>query len=410
VASMRHRVRADGKASWQVLYRYGDKQRSETFWTEREARDFRSWCDDLGVEQALEILAAREGKSGSAPLLPEWCERYIEQLTGVSEGTRARYRAHVANDLGMLAKLPVDAISHESIAHWVNAQAATGLSGKTIANRHGFLSGALRQAVRQKIIDSNPCEGTRLPKTERREMTFLTPVEMAQLLEYVRPDAQGLVLTLAATGLRWGEATALQVRDVDLEYRTVTVSRAWKWTGRNTEMKLGAPKTKKSLRTISIPPQVAAILHDASAGKSPTDLLFTNPKGDPWREPAFHSAVWGPAVARANGQQPRRHNRRPAPVRMKKDGTPARVRTSTAKIARPGDLLGKRPRIHDLRHTCASWMVREGTPLMVVQYHLGHESITTTIDRYSHLEPAQMRAAAGALEAALNITLPQIEP
>ncbi|MFD6195709.1 tyrosine-type recombinase/integrase [Mycobacteriaceae bacterium NPDC060252] len=60
-----------------------------------------------------------------------------------------------------------------------------------------------------------------------------------------------------------------------------------------------------------------------------------------------------------------------------------------------------RPRIHDLRHTCASWLIQAGVPLPVIQQHLGHESIQTTVDVYGHLDLRSARAAAEAMGKAL---------
>ena len=58
--------------------------------------------------------------------------------------------------------------------------------------------------------------------------------------------------------------------------------------------------------------------------------------------------------------------------------------------------------MHDLRHTCASWLVAAGVPLPVVQAHLGHESINTTIAAYRHLDRQSMSAAATVIGAMLD--------
>ena len=63
--------------------------------------------------------------------------------------------------------------------------------------------------------------------------------------------------------------------------------------------------------------------------------------------------------------------------------------------------LRVRPRIHDLRHTAASWMIAAGLDLVTVQYMMGHESVTTTADLYGHLMPERRRAAADAMAAML---------
>ena len=63
--------------------------------------------------------------------------------------------------------------------------------------------------------------------------------------------------------------------------------------------------------------------------------------------------------------------------------------------------LAVSPRIHDLRHTAASWMIAAGLDLMSVQYALGHESITTTADRYGHLLPERRAATSATMERML---------
>jgi len=386
--------------SWQVLFRHEDKQRSTTFPTERGAREFQRLVDDLGPAEALKILAEREGATTGVPTLSAWCLHHIDTITGVTQGTRHRYRRFVENDLGALASRPVTAVTPDSIAAWVNALSAAGAAGKTIANKHGFLSGALAKAVRSGLIAANPCDGTNLPKTEQEEMVFLTADEFAILLAKIRPQGQDLASTLVGTGMRWGEATALRPGDFNATRQTVTISRAWKWTG-TTQLVLGPPKTKRSRRTIPVPDQVAEILDRRARGLDADDWLFTNSRGKPWTTPAFHSSVWKPAVRLANGLSARE--------RRREDGTLRAPRPYLLFPAPEGQQLGKSPRVHDLRHTCASWMIAAGVPLPVIQRHFGHESITTTIDRYGHLEPAMLAVASTALTAALVNALPQLE-
>jgi integrase len=58
----------------------------------------------------------------------------------------------------------------------------------------------------------------------------------------------------------------------------------------------------------------------------------------------------------------------------------------------------KRPRIHDLRYSNASWLLQAGLDMFKLQRHLGHKSITTTINRYSHLLPEAYDDAAAAMD------------
>src|SRR5690606_39463918 len=70
---------------------------------------------------------------------------------------------------------------------------------------------------------------------------------------------------------------------------------------------------------------------------------------------------------------------------------------------------GKRPRIHDARHTNASWLLGAGVPINYVQAHLGHESIPTTVDRYGHVMPAAGVAIRAAVSGALPASRPPLE-
>lgn len=85
------------------------------------------------------------------------------------------------------------------------------------------------------------------------------------------------------------------------------------------------------------------------------------------------------------------------------------VPTLARLAADPEDpLRGKAPRIHDLRHTCASWMISKRVWLPVIQAALGHESITTTVDRYGHLDRQAGEAAAAAIGEMIAEHLPAI--
>ena len=124
---------------------------------------------------------------------------------------------------------------------------------------------------------------------------------------------------------------------------------------------MGPPKTKRSIRTIGVPRSVFDAL-DLSH-----EWLFVNTAGNPVRIYGWRENVWYPALVKAGEKG-----------------------------------LAKRPRVHDLRHTCASWMIHAGVPLPVIQQHLGHESIETTVAVYGHLDRRSMQAAADAIGRALG--------
>jgi integrase len=371
MASLRTRTRKDGSTYHAVLYRFGGKQTSTSFEDLPAATKFRDLVDLVGPMKALASVGADPGLSTLT--VEQWLGHYINHLTGLAKSTLADYRSYVKNDINpVLGPIPLTALSTDDIATWMQVMADAGKSGKTIANKHGFLSSALNGAVKAGRIRSNPAAGHRLPRTEKVEMVCLSRSEFGMLLDAVTEPWRPMVEFLVASGCRWGEATALRPSDVDRENRTVRIARAWKRTYSVGGYELGPPKTKKSIRTINVPASVLAKL-DYSG-----EWLFANRAGRPVRGNGFHERVWQPAVERVwPSKDP--------------DGKPI----DTTRIP-------PRPRIHDLRHTCASWMVLAGVPLPVVQAHMGHESINTTISLYTHLDRRSGEVAAAAIADALD--------
>lgn len=393
--SPRPRQRAKGETVWQVPFRLNGKQTSETFPDVRSAQRFAKLIESVGPEMARETVRAWEGAAGDGDswTLMSYATHHVESLSGVQADTTKRYRAYIRNDLGALAQLPLSAVTEDAVARWVNRLAAKGASGKTIKNKHVFLTAVLERATRDRLIPFNPAKGTKLPRTITEPMVFLTHDEYARFLDCFTPHWQPLVTTLFSTGLRWGEATALQVGDVDLDRATITVTRAWK-EGRI----LGPPKSKRSRRTISIAPETVEVLRPHVEDRRGDAWVFTNMRGGPVRPQTFHDNVWQPAVRLANGEPAQTGKR-----------VGRRIDAYGREIAPAKVPLGKRPRIHDARHSCASWLLGSGIPINYVQAHLGHESIATTVDLYGHVMPAAREAIATAMSLALAAAHPQIE-
>lgn len=368
MASIRTRPRADGSTAYAVLYQVDGTQTSVTFDDERAAQDFRAAINTLGAERAMRAWEIAPtpvvAKRISGPTVAKWVDQHVAALSGVALSTIYDYRAYLRNDITpTLGDMPLELLTPADVAAWVERMAKAGSSGKTIQNKHGFLASALNAAVAAGVIPSNPAAGTRLPRTERADMVFLTREEFQQLRTGFTDRWLPLLDFMVASGARFGEIAALRPSDVDRVRGTVHIGRAWKRTYiSGVGYQLGPPKTRKSVRTISVAASILDVL-DYSR-----EYLFTNSRGGPLRAPGWRNNVWYPSVARAS------------------EGD---------------DGLKKAPRIHDMRHTCASWMIAAGVPLAVIQAHLGHESITTTVDRYGHLDRKDADAAAAAMAAAL---------
>lgn len=362
MASIRRRERKDGTPYWGVNFIEDGRQTSVSFNVEADAGKFKTILESLGPDRAREIANAPKRETLTPSLTVEqWVKHHIDHLTGVQGATIAKYRAYLDNDIGpYLGTVPLRLLSRDDVKAWVNSMDEAEASGKTIKNKANFLSGALNAAIIAKEIPSNPFLGVRLPEWDRREKVYLTHEEFQILLDGVTEYWKPLVRFLVASGCRFGEATALKPADISPTGGTVRIHRAWKDKVKGC-YELGSPKSKASRRTIDVDPEELKAL-DLSG-----EWVFTNRDGGPVRMQGFHRRVWTPALERA-----------------KENG------------------LTKDVRIHDLRHTCASWMIHGGIDYMVVQAHLGHESITTTIDTYTSLDRRAGRIAAEVIAYGLR--------
>jgi integrase len=200
------------------------------------------------------------------------------------------------------------------------------------------------------------------PRPQRRDYVYLTH---ARALALADEAGRGrlLILLLAYTGLRWGEATALRVCDIDLDRRRVDVRRAFSDVGGR--VILGTPKSHQ-YRTVPLPRFLAVELATAVVGKHADELVFTAPGGSVLRLPNWRRSVFIPARRRAG--------------------------------------LNDRFRVHDLRHTAASLIIQAGYPPKMLQEIMGHASIITTLDLYVHLYPGEMDRYADRLHEAARMT------
>ena len=373
------------EARWQVRWKASRAAtgRSQTFLSpavargkssaQRDAERLKSYVDlhrnDCEVEEALAALGFVEviAKGPSAvESLESWAERWAASRPGVTARSKHDYltilNTHV---LPVLGHLPVDQISRSDVEAWVTSIEGR-VAGKTLRNLHGVLSSVLEGATRETppLRLDNPAKGVRIRRgmATSEEMCFLSHGEWALLhrcLERTsrlgRPvDAtlgQDLALLLVGSGLRYSEATALQAKHLDLlaPVCTVRVVQAWERQPGGTYL-LEEPKTRRSQRTVTVSEEVRDALITRSAGKAPDELVFTTVSGGQLKNAGFSGYYWRPAVERARA------------LGLEKD-----------------------PRIHDLRHTHASWLIAAGRPLPSIQRRLGHESITTTVDTYGHL-------------------------
>jgi len=250
-----------------------------------------------------------------------------------------------------------------------------GLSPRTRRHIHRILRSALARAVEQQLLARNPADAfkKRLPKVERRSMTTLTAEQSALLLETINHSrVYWPVLLALATGMRRGEILALRWKNVDFERGTLRVMESLEQTKAGIRFK--APKTDRH-RAISLPAFAVEELRRLKRRQAEELLaLGVRQSGE--------TLVCGRA-----------------------DGAPHQPDSLTHEftylIGRVKDL--PRVRFHDLRHSHATQLLGDGVHPKIAQERLGHSTIATTLDLYSHVTDTMQTDAAQRLDAAFQL-------
>lgn len=363
MASIEKRPRAaGGPPAYRVIWREGGKKKARTLPTLPQAEMWKSVLEAAQHDTA-KAVAALQAKDSTSPPFVEVAEHHLARLINTQPYTLRKYRSYLRNHLADLQVIPVDRIVEDDLIAWIMEMREKGSSPKTIRNVHGFIHSVMDSAVRRRLRQDNPCNGRLLPSKINggaEATTFLTVPEFESVIQHVEAERRTLFRLMFSTGLRLSEALALTPRDTMLDAATasVRISRAWKQGGAGGWV-IGAPKTKRGVRTVALPPSTVEILRPALVGLKLDDYLFW---GGEYPGPRQIQRIWTAAVEAAIA------------------GTPP---------------LTKTPRIHDLRHSHASLMIAGGMNLFDLANRLGHESTSTTTEVYGHLVPdAHFKSAA----------------
>jgi integrase len=331
-------VRDSRDGRWLARWRDpSGKQRKKSFGRKVEAQ---RWLDQLQAEMHSGHYV---DPSGGKTVVSGWAQRWCDNLTHLKPSTLERYRGIVhTHILPVWGGWQIGRITASDVNGWVSTLVAAGLKPGSVRQTHRVFSLILDSAVRDGRLGRNPAKGARLPRQIRKEPMYLSAGQVSALAE-AAPGHELTILTLAFTGLRFGELAALKVRRFDPVRRRLNVLESVTEVG--SRLVWTTPKTHQA-RSVPIPAQIAALLEDRCRGKQPDDLIFTSPLGKTLRLNNWRKVVFDPAVKAAG-------------------------------------LVGLRP--HDLRHTAASLAIQSGANVKVVQQMLGHASAAMTLDVYAGL-------------------------
>lgn len=366
----------DGTELWRVQFRThkGGTPTSERFDTFDEALRFAHLVERVGGAQARKFL--------DETTLSDWftvndaVRAYITSTKAHARESTIRNYEHMASAYidAEIGDIPVATLTKNDVTKWVARLRSIEtvyrgqphkLASSTVKNITVFLSMVLENQVREGKLGRNVAREVKVAKDSvSRERVFLHAEDMARILDAAPEFYRPLIMFLYGTGCRYGEAAALEVRDLDLDAPVPSVRIVKTLSGSGRHMTVSAPKTRKGIRTISLPAPLVDMLRERVVGKSGGDLVFPAHSGGYLQNSTFHNVCWQ-KVVRQCGFDPK-------------------------------------PRVHDLRHSHASALIAAGIPLPVIQQRLGHESIKTTVDTYGHLAPDAAVHAAAAIAQSLQ--------
>jgi integrase len=291
---------------------------------------------------------------------PKTCERYAEIV-----------RCHLVPALGHLVLAKLTPLQLQEYYSWAleagRRSGRGGLSPQTVLHHHRVLRQALGQAIRWQLVARNVADAVEPPRPAHRPLRALDEGQTAVLVEAMRHGPFALPVLLAVTtGMRRGEILGLRWHDLDLDAGRATVQRTLEETRAGVRPK--QPKTAKGRRVVALPLVAVEALRRCRAETRGDDSVggeasvVTRRLGQPWSPDEF-SRAFASAMRRAG--------------------------------------LGG-VRFHDLRHTHATLLLRQGVHPKIVSERLGHATVSITLDTYSHVLPGMQEEAARKLDAALR--------
>jgi len=235
------------------------------------------------------------------------------------------------------------------------------LSDEVILKIHTMIKDALTRAEKWNMINKNPAALVDSPTFSKKEIVVWNEEEIRRFLDVARYDRLYIAFLLAiTTGMRKGEILGLRWKDIDFNKSYLSIRKTY--TKHN---QFQEPKTKSSQRSVALPHETLEALKQQKKEIAKEKLILGPIYGD-----------FDLVISTATGN-------------------PVSHRNLSRTWYRLLDEADVKPiRFHDLRHTHATLMLKQGVHPKIVQERLGHSNIRITLDTYSHVLPGLQEQAA----------------
>lgn len=278
-------------------------------------------------------------------------------------------------------KLKLTEISAKDIQQFYLIQLER-VSANSVIHYYAVIHRAMKYAVRTDLITANPVDKVDRPKKNAYQGSFYSEDEMQDLFEVARGTKLELPIVLASFyGLRRSEVLGLKWSAIDFQQNTITIQHtltSCQIDGKLVEVASDTTKTKSSRRTLPLIPQFR-------------DMLLQR-----WELQEEYKRVCG-----------RCYNRKYLDYicvdEMGNIIKPDYLTDSFSKLLARHGL--RHIRFHDLRHTCASLLLKNGVPMKQIQEWLGHSDFSTTANIYAHLDYNSKLNSAQAMMTGMSAAL-----
>ncbi|HOR18822.1 MAG TPA: tyrosine-type recombinase/integrase [Brevefilum sp.] len=309
--------------------------------------------------------------AGPRLTLSEYFEEWlVARKDSIKLKTLYQYRQIIKQHINpVLGNIKINELQPAEIQALYNKKVESGIGVRTVGLIHSVLHCALNHALRLGIIFRNPSDAVYKPKAQKREMEVLDENQARMLLIAAKGKRHEALYKLAiTTGLRKGEILGLKWGDLDWDTHQLNVQRQIQRVPQE-GLAYSQPKTAAGRRMIIL--------------GSDTILALKDHQKRQWVEREFMRGKW------------KDHDL----IFPSSIGTPL----SQSNLSRDYKQLlheANLPdiRFHDLRHTAASLMLKQGISVKVVQERLGHSDAAMTLNVYSHVIPGMQREAAEKMD------------
>jgi integrase len=365
-----------GKASWQVVIDRrdpvtGDRNRQTvgTFKTKKEAE--KAERDALSQHERGVFVEPSTYTVGE--LLDAWLRAKRSEISEQSwKDYEILIRLHLKPGFG---PVPVQRLTTARIQQQYGDWLDGGMSNRLVSGCHMRLKQALDFAVKQGLVAFNAAQSATPPKVQRKKPNVWDRDQVITFLEVANSDSLHPLWHLyVLEGLRRGEALGLRWKDLNWTQGTIHIQQTVTPDKNNRGRAAILPRTKTSAgaRTVRLTALTLDALRDHMAAQDRRQL-----EAEMWED---HDLI----VCTSKG-------------------TPINPNNVTRSFERLVKIAGlPRIRVHDLRHTSATMLLKQGVPPKVASERLGHATVSTTLDLYSHVLPDMQEDAARKITELLS--------